>query len=108
MDLSQQELGTIRDRIKRILDPHLEPNRALERANNITQALMLEDERAVEVAAEMLATVPVGNQHVLAMQVAKAWDSEIAAIKGRVAWSGAQQEPALVARQRVTPERGTV
>lgn len=47
-----------RERVRSVLEPHLGPQRALERANNIAQALVYEDSPTHSVALEMLRQLP--------------------------------------------------
>lgn len=67
-----------RDRITRVLEPHLGPSSALERANNIAQALVLGSEDPVNIALEMLEKLELSNTPRLAAEVSQAWLSSIA------------------------------
>jgi hypothetical protein len=51
MALSANQLFLARDRVRNVLEAHLESQLALERANNIAQALVFEVEDPVEVAS---------------------------------------------------------
>lgn len=62
-----------RERVKDALTPHLGAQTALERANNIVQALAFDDLEPQRVAFEMLRHVPEGERTVLANLVMRAW-----------------------------------
>lgn len=62
-----------RERVRDVLEPHLGPSHALERANNIAQALALEDAEPDQVAFEMLRHVPDETRRTLAAAVRRAW-----------------------------------
>jgi hypothetical protein len=62
-----------RERVRDVLEPHLGPAHALERANNIAQALALEDAEPDVVAFEMLRLLPAEARHSLAAAVRRAW-----------------------------------
>jgi hypothetical protein len=62
-----------RERVRDVLEPHLGPTHALERANNIAQALALEDAEPFMVAFEMLRQVPDDARRTLASSVHRAW-----------------------------------
>ncbi len=61
-----------RERVRRVLEPHLGPAHALERANNITQALVFDDEEPAYVAREMLRHMPSDERGPLAEAVSRA------------------------------------
>ncbi|MDB4989632.1 MAG: hypothetical protein JWN04_4810 [Myxococcaceae bacterium] len=62
-----------RERVRDVLAPHLGDSRALERANNIAQALALEDAQPDAVAFEMLRQVPADARRRLAAEVRRQW-----------------------------------
>lgn len=62
-----------RERVRDVLEPHLGAAHALERANNIAQALALEEAEPHEVAFEMLRQIPGDARRVLAAAVRHAW-----------------------------------
>ena len=62
-----------RERVRDVLEPHLGAIHALERANNIAQALAAEDAQPELVAFEMLRQLPVSNRRELAALVRQAW-----------------------------------
>jgi hypothetical protein len=62
-----------RERVRSVLEPHLGPMHALERANNIVQALVYEDTPAHPVALEMLRHVPRELRSQLAQAVENAF-----------------------------------
>jgi hypothetical protein len=62
-----------RERVRSVLEPHLGPTRALERANNIAQALVYEDTEAHPIALEMLRQLPRELRHELAEAVVQAF-----------------------------------
>jgi hypothetical protein len=62
-----------RERVRSVLEPHIGPENALERANNITQGLVYEDSRAHPVALEMLRQFPCEMREKLAAAVQHAW-----------------------------------
>ena len=62
-----------RERVRDVLEPHLGPTHALERANNIAQALALEDAQPDVVAFEMLRQLPGESRQLLAAAVRRAW-----------------------------------
>jgi hypothetical protein len=65
-----------RERVRSVLEPHLGPTGALERANNIVQALVYEDTETAPVALEMLRTLPRELRTKLAAQVENAFRGE--------------------------------
>ena len=67
-----------RERVRDVLEPHLGPAHALERANNIAQALALEDAEPREVAYEMLRQLPSETRRELACAVQRVWLDEVA------------------------------
>jgi hypothetical protein len=73
MALSANQLFLARDRVRNVLEAHLESQLALERANNIAQALVFEVEDPVEVALAMLRNEPIDNIDDVVQQVAEAW-----------------------------------
>ncbi len=62
-----------RERVRRVLEPHLGPDHALERANNITQALVFDDAEPAGVAREMLRHMPTELSGPLAEAVGRAF-----------------------------------
>jgi hypothetical protein len=62
-----------RERVRTVLEPHLGPVHALERANNIAQALVFADTEPRCVAFEMLRQVPSEMRAALAEAVTRAW-----------------------------------
>ena len=62
-----------RERVRSVLEPHLGPAHALERANNIAQALVFGDTEPRGVAFEMLRTLPSDVRSQLAEAVNRAW-----------------------------------
>ena len=72
-ELSYSVLVRGRERVRDALEPHLGPQHALERANNIVQALALDDVEPARVAFEMLRQVPEAERTLLADLVTRAW-----------------------------------
>lgn len=66
-----------RERVRDVLEPHMGHEQALERANNIAQALALEDAEPEEVAFEMLRQLPSDTRRELANAVRCAWLREL-------------------------------
>jgi hypothetical protein len=66
-----------RERVRSVLEPHLGPMHALERANNIVQALVYEDTATHPVALEMLRHVPRELRCELATAVAHAFAGDV-------------------------------
>jgi hypothetical protein len=66
-----------RERVRSVLEPHLGPTHALERANNIVQALVYEDTETHPVALEMLRHVPRELRTKLALAVEHAFDGHL-------------------------------
>jgi len=62
-----------RERVRQVLEPHLGPTHALERANNITQALVFDDTEPAYVALEMLRHMPSEKRGPLAEAVGRAF-----------------------------------
>jgi hypothetical protein len=62
-----------RERVRGVLEPHLGASCALERANNIAQALVFVDVEPHGVALEMLRQLPRELRMSLADQVTAAW-----------------------------------
>ena len=62
-----------RERVRNVLEPHLGPAHALERANNIAQALAFDEAEPDVVAFEMLRQLPRDARRLLAEAVRKAW-----------------------------------
>ena len=62
-----------RERVRGVLEPHLGPQHALERANNIVQALAFDDLEPQRVAFEMLRQLPDAERFMLANLVKRAW-----------------------------------
>jgi len=71
-----------RERVRDVLEPHLGHEQALERANNIAQALALEDAEPWVVAFEMLRQLPGDVRRALAHAVERAWVTELEATCG--------------------------
>lgn len=72
-ELSYALLVQGRERVRDVLAPHLGENVALERANNIVQALAFDDVEPQRVAFDMLRQVPESERAQLARQVQRAW-----------------------------------
>jgi len=72
-ELTYSVLVRGRERVKDALTPHLGAQTALERANNIVQALAFDDLEPQRVAFEMLRQVPEGERTLLAILVMRAW-----------------------------------
>jgi hypothetical protein len=66
-----------RERVRSVLEPHLGPAHALERANNIAQALVFGDSEPRGVAFEMLRTLPSDVRTALAEAVDRAWVTSV-------------------------------
>jgi hypothetical protein len=66
-----------RDRITQVLEPHLGATHALERANNIAQALVLTDDDPAHIALEMLGKTGLRNTSEVAAEVGQVWLSSI-------------------------------
>lgn len=62
-----------RERVRGVLEPHLGPQHALERANNIVQALAFDDLEPQRVAFEMLRQLPEAERSLVASLVKHAW-----------------------------------
>jgi hypothetical protein len=62
-----------RERVRDVLEPHLGKACALERANNIAQALALEEAQPDDVAFEMLRKLPGEERKKLAAAVRREW-----------------------------------
>jgi hypothetical protein len=62
-----------RERVRGVLEPHLGPQHALERANNIVQALAFDDLEPQRVAFEMLRQLPEAQRSLVANLVKHAW-----------------------------------
>jgi hypothetical protein len=69
-----------RERVRDVLEPHLGASCALERANNIAQALVFEDVEPRGVALEMLRTLPRELRANLAELVTRAWLGDTASV----------------------------
>lgn len=79
-ELSYAVLVRGRERVRDALEPHLGPQHALERANNIVQALALDDVEPQRVAFEMLRHVPEDERLLLAKLVTRAWLANVGAL----------------------------
>jgi hypothetical protein len=79
-ELSYAVLVRGRERVRDALEPHLGPQHALERADNIVQALALDDVEPQRVAFEMLRHVPEDERTLLANLVTRAWLSGLGAV----------------------------
>ena len=64
-----------RDRITEVLNMHIAPNDALERANNIAQALLHGTQDPMRVALQMLEHSDIADRFDVAIQVGEAWAS---------------------------------
>ncbi|MBN1655602.1 MAG: hypothetical protein JXA30_17680 [Deltaproteobacteria bacterium] len=73
MTLSANQLFLARDRVKTVLEAHLEKQLALERANNIAQVLVFEVDDPADVALAMLRNQHIDNINDVVSQVAEAW-----------------------------------
>ena len=73
MALSANQLFLARDRVRSVLEAHLESKLALERANNIAQVLVFEVEDPVEVTLAMLRNEPIDDIDDVVRQVVEAW-----------------------------------
>ena len=62
-----------RDRITQVLEPHLGATHALERANNIAQALAFSDDDPAHIALEMLGKTGLTNTSEVAAEVGQVW-----------------------------------
>jgi hypothetical protein len=62
-----------RERVRFVLEPVLGPQHALERANNIVQALTLDADEPLLIAMEMLRALPEEERRIVALQVRAAW-----------------------------------
>jgi len=62
-----------RDRIIEVLKPHLGHDTAMERANNIAQALVLGAGSPTDVALDMLRHAPLNDKLQIAVEVDRAW-----------------------------------
>jgi len=62
-----------RDLIIEVLKPHLGPDIAMERANNIAQALVLGAGNPTDVAFDMLRQTRVNDKLRIAVEVDRAW-----------------------------------
>jgi hypothetical protein len=76
-ELSYAVLVRGRERVRDALEPHLGAQHALERANNIVQALALDDVEPQRVALEMLRHVPEADRQRLANLVTRAWLADV-------------------------------
>ncbi len=65
-----------RDRITEVLNAHIAPRDALERANNIAQALVTGSRDPARVAFDMLRHLDIGDPCGVAAQVGEAWSSQ--------------------------------
>lgn len=74
---SRAQLVRGRERVLNVLEPHLGHEHALERANNIAQALAVEDAEPAEVAFEMLRQLPSELRRKVAHAVQRAWLTEL-------------------------------
>lgn len=74
MGSSQSDVGFARDTIHAVLSPYLGSNLALERANNIAQALIMGSDDIRAVTSEMLRNTGVKDIETLVSQVVHAWD----------------------------------
>ncbi len=70
---SYESLIRARERVRFVLEPHLGPMHALERANNITQALLFDDTEPAFVAQQMLRQLPCEVRSMLAQAVERAF-----------------------------------
>jgi hypothetical protein len=73
MSIGVERIMRGRDRVSSVLNQYLEPTRALERANNIAQALILCADDPSHIALEMLDDLGLQNKNAIAAEVGKAW-----------------------------------
>ena len=73
MNIASARILRGRDRMTDVLTQYLGPVDALERANNIAQALVLGAGEPAEIAREMLDDVRLGDAPLTAAEVGKAW-----------------------------------
>ena len=77
-DVAYVVLMRARERVRGALEPHLGPVQALERANNITQALVLDHAEPERVAFDMLRQLPRDARRRIAEEVLSEWNRSIA------------------------------
>lgn len=65
-----------------VLNRYLEPSSALERANNIAQALVLGAKDPTYIALQMLDDLGIQNMDSVAAEVKKAWTAGISPRRG--------------------------
>ena len=70
---SKAELIEARERIRAVLEPELGRLSALERANNITQALSLSERAPLDVALALLGSIQAQRRPATARAVDHAW-----------------------------------
>jgi len=66
-----------REEMCSILAPHLEQQDALERANNIAQALLLDDRNPRESVRSMLGVIPTNDQGSVAHEICSVWHRSV-------------------------------
>lgn len=76
-NIKQSDVRHARDNIRAALTPHLGPNLALERANNIAQALVMGSEDIRGIILDMLRNTGAEDIETMVTQVVHAWDSTI-------------------------------
>jgi len=75
--IRQSDVRSARDNIQAALTPHLGSNLALERANNIAQAMMMGSNDIRAITLEMLRNTGAKDIESLVSQVVRAWDGTI-------------------------------
>ncbi len=73
VSIKQSDVRIARDQIQATLSPYLGSNLALERANNIAQALMMGSDDIRSIASEMLRNTGIEDIDTLASQVVRVW-----------------------------------
>jgi hypothetical protein len=73
VSIKQTDVRIARDRIQATLSPYLGSNLALERANNIAQALMMGSDDIRSITSEMLRNTGIEDIDKLASQIVRAW-----------------------------------
>jgi hypothetical protein len=69
-----------RDRISEVLEPHIGPADALERANNIAQALALGADNPALIARRMLRNQKIEDTPAVADEIGRAWQAGVTAV----------------------------
>jgi hypothetical protein len=73
MTVETYKILRARDRMNNVLARYLEPSHAMERANNIAQALVFGAEDPAHIAYEMLDHLGLSNTPAVAAEVGRAW-----------------------------------